>query len=530
MEQAQMLVDLWRMFLRRFWILTIIGTLGIVAVGFLAYVLPPVYEAEAKILVESQQIPDELARSTVRSSAAERLQLIEQQLMTRDNLLRLIDGRGLYRDRPDLSASDKIERIRDATAIEPIAVGNKRSRRQDAEIAAFTIKVSFEDPIKAANIANDFVTMVLDQNLRSRSQRASDTLSFFVNEEKRLAGELASIEADIIAYKKEHEQALPDSLEFRRDQFTRNVESDRATDQRLLELEEKRGALQAALVQAKAAGPALLTPEQKQLHDLEAQLAQKRAVYAEGHREIRALKAQIASMKANLPAQEAISDGTDGQHPELDSILNQIKTIDAQVAMLNDYKVQLKKSRGELETSIQQTPNVEMKLNALSRRHAELQAQYAEVLSKRTDAEIGEKLEVNQQAERFEVIENAIVPDEPTSPNRKKVVVLGSMMSLALAVGIAVLIEMLRPAIRSAAQMQQQLQLYPVVAIPYITTRSERRWRTTRIAVFLALILIGIPAALWAIQMYYLPLELIGARIAEKSGLDEVLRVLQLRL
>src|SRR6187401_3451794 len=48
---------------------------------------PAKYLAEGKILVQSQEIPSDLVRPTVVSLANERIQVIEQRIMTRDNLL-----------------------------------------------------------------------------------------------------------------------------------------------------------------------------------------------------------------------------------------------------------------------------------------------------------------------------------------------------------------------------------------------------------------------------------------------------------
>jgi len=58
---------------------TIFVLCSAIGVG-LAVMLPSRYVAEATLLVESPQIPDELAASTVRTSATERLQIIEQRL------------------------------------------------------------------------------------------------------------------------------------------------------------------------------------------------------------------------------------------------------------------------------------------------------------------------------------------------------------------------------------------------------------------------------------------------------------------
>lgn len=517
------------MFLRRFWILAVIGLIGVLGSAFIAYVLPPVYEAQARILVESQQIPSDLAQSTVTVPTAERLQLIQQRLMTRENLLRVIEDLGLFTDRPDLSISEKIEQLRAATTIRPITVGDPRNRRGDVQISAFTITVAFSHPREAARITNEFVTTVLEQNIRTRSQRASETLEFFRKEEQRLAEALADIETRIIAFKEENQSVLPDSLDFRREELARLGQQNHAIDQNLLQIEQQRLALQTSLAQVAAAPPPARGPEEQQIQQLETTLAQKRAIYSESNPTIRSLKAQIAILKANLPA--PADDGVpDPKEAQMASIRHQMDLLETQAALLQEQKASLGETKARLEESIQRTPEVEIALNALSRRQGALQAQYAEIVRKRTDAETGEKLEMNQQAERFELIENAIAPDEPVSPDRMKIVVLGSGFSLALAFGVAFLIETLRPAIRSAAQMERQLELRPVVAVPRVSTRSDRRRRAVRAVLWLVLIVGGIPAALYLVDEHYMPLELIGKKIAEKTGLDETIRLIERRL
>ena len=75
------------LFLRRlpyFLIFVVAGT----AIGVaLALTLPPSYEAQARLVVESEQTPDDLAASTVRTEASEQLEIIQQRILTRDTLL-----------------------------------------------------------------------------------------------------------------------------------------------------------------------------------------------------------------------------------------------------------------------------------------------------------------------------------------------------------------------------------------------------------------------------------------------------------
>jgi len=88
-----------------------------------AYTLPPVYEAEAQLLVESPQIPGNLAASTVEVSAPEILQIIRQRLLTRANLLDISREFSVHADRPGMSPDAIVEDMR-----KRISMGLPRSR------------------------------------------------------------------------------------------------------------------------------------------------------------------------------------------------------------------------------------------------------------------------------------------------------------------------------------------------------------------------------------------------------------------
>ncbi|NNL17818.1 MAG: lipopolysaccharide biosynthesis, partial [Boseongicola sp.] len=88
------------------------------AIGIgLALMLPSKYIADATLLVESPQIPDELAASTVRTSPTERLQIIEQRLMTRANLIDIANEFEVFSGRGRMTPDEVVEEMRDLTEI-----------------------------------------------------------------------------------------------------------------------------------------------------------------------------------------------------------------------------------------------------------------------------------------------------------------------------------------------------------------------------------------------------------------------------
>src|SRR3954464_1362495 len=111
----------WQVFKRR-WAYFFLPFLVILIAGVaVALLWPPTYLSEGKILVQSQQIPSELVRPTVTSAAQERIQVIQQRTMTRDNLVAIADKFKLFPDKRTLmSVTELIELMKKNTKIAPV--------------------------------------------------------------------------------------------------------------------------------------------------------------------------------------------------------------------------------------------------------------------------------------------------------------------------------------------------------------------------------------------------------------------------
>ena len=523
----------WGMVRRRFWIIALVLILGLPLVAFYAYLKLPLFEAEAKILVESQRIPGDMARSTVTVDAAERLQVIQQRLMARDNLLKLIQDLGLFPNRTDLTLTEKVDLVRAATVIVPITVTGQRARG-DTALSAFIIRVTDEDPQKAAQLANEYVTIVLDQNIRNRTDRARETTNFFTQEQEQLNREIIELEQEITRFKEENKDALPESVPFRQAEFARLGEARLDLEQNLLEIEEERRTILAQLDTLARTGSLApgLTPEAQELRALERALVQKEAVLSPSHPEIRALRNRIEAMRAVVVEQQRLlaENGSETvASAEEETLRNRLASLEAKSKLLTERLDGIEKSRAKIAESLQKTPSIEIQLNALARQLSEKQEVHDVIARKRTEAETGERMELNQQAERFEVIENAIVPQKPIAPDRRKIVIMGSGMMIAFAFALAFLVDQMRPRVRSAAQLERQLGLRPVVSLPVIRTRQERRRRWVTRGSVAAVVLLAVPVGLYAIDRYHTPLPLLAEKLAEKSGADKILRMIEQR-
>jgi len=190
---------------RRRWLYFVVPFILIASGGLVAAaVWPATYLSEGKILVQSQQIPTELVRPTVTSAAQERIQVIEQRTMTRDNLIAIVDKFQLFPDkRGFMSATELVDAVKKSTKIAPVDLGldfKQRSRLENPTIV-FSVGFEYRDPQTATQVANELVTRILSEDLRDRTSRATDTTKFLAREVQRLQAENASLDAKIAQLK-----------------------------------------------------------------------------------------------------------------------------------------------------------------------------------------------------------------------------------------------------------------------------------------------------------------------------------------
>ena len=153
----------------------IVPFLLVAAVGaVVVWSLPAVYFAEGKILVESQQIPSELVRPTVTALAQERIQTIEQRIMTRDKLLGIATKYQLYSGRQRaFTGTEMLDFMRERTQIKPLDI-KLPSRGSTRQVIAFTVGFEHETPQAAQRVANELVTMILEEDVRTHGLRHRD--------------------------------------------------------------------------------------------------------------------------------------------------------------------------------------------------------------------------------------------------------------------------------------------------------------------------------------------------------------------
>ncbi|EBA06349.1 GumC family protein [Sagittula stellata] len=398
MSQFQSVGEVFAALRRRAWVILGIFLVGCVISVDYALMQQKVYEATAVVQIEDARVTSTATGTAADANeASRRLQLIEQRLMSRDNLVSLMDKYDLFAEDPALNDGERIYMMRQAARITPITRPGPTFSAAAQAPSGLMISVMLPDPEKAAVVANDLMTKVIAESRDRSAEQASETLAFYQTEEARVDAEIVALEDRIADYKKANSAQLP-------------------------------------------AGVAALRTELTTLRETELDLSQ-----------------EIITIQGD----------TARKRPE---------DLARQVAQLEDQRALVAARATEIEGQIASAPEVERQLGQLEREMDRLKDQYSVITRGKAEAEMGQALQDRQAAGRYEVLETALVPDDPVTSSRKKIAGMGAVASLIAGLIVALVFEIMNPAIRTQKQMERVLGIQPVVVIPVISTRRDRTW------------------------------------------------------
>ena len=251
-KEGASLADLIEVVRRRGRAMGITFAVAFLATCLLALGLPPTFRSTGTILIEQQEIPTDLVRSTVTSYADERVQIISQRVMTTQNLLNIIRRYDLYHDLQKRESRENIiDRMRDDIQFRMVSadVVDPRTGVPRRATIAFTVSYDNPSPDLAVKVANEITSLYLNENLSSRNRLAEDASSFLTTEGDRLSAQIAELEAKLAAFKEKNISQLPELVQLNMQLLDRTEQQlrDAVTEQRALRAAEglSRGAARA---------------------------------------------------------------------------------------------------------------------------------------------------------------------------------------------------------------------------------------------------------------------------------------------
>ena len=576
MEAEKDLRHYWRVLLarRHYFIWPALAIVLVSAIVALA--LPPIYESSSTILIEEQQIPPDFVKSTVTGYADQRIQSLNQQILSRTKLLEIIRQFNLYPEMREKYPQEAIiETMRDNITVELISaeVANRRRRQEEGVTIAFTIAYRGKNPQTVQQVASTLASFYLQENLKIREQQAKSTTNFLEAELKEIEERIKTIGQKITEFKAKHEGILPELQQFNRAQAERlekeidqlNVQSQAAVDrkiylegqlatvnpdtpvisatgERVMDPHSRLKALQVALCDLQSrysddhpdickvkreikelqkmgsAGGGSSSIKRQKLTQLQAELAQKQGRYSDRHPEVIKLKKEIAELE-KIP--ESAGSGQPVAQPENPAYVNLLTNIQAagnDIQALQRQKVDLAEKLRMYRQRLEQAPKVEQEYLALTRDYQNAHTKHQEIMDKILEARIAEGMEESQKAEKFTIIDPAIYPEQPVSPKRGLIFLAGLILSMGAGLGMVALTENLDHPVKSVDELAWLTGLPVLGSIARIVTPEDTARKKQRRQVIWTIIGVSLILGLVILHFFIMDLWILAARLGRFTG------------
>jgi len=189
----------------------------------------------------------------------------------------------------------------------------RQGRATKANIA-FTVSYDSASPELAARVANELVSLYLDENVKSRKRLSAEAESFLDDEANKLEQNIAGLEKSLASFKDRHANTLPDEELLNRESLIRSEDELRDIDTEMRALQQQSTYLEVQLAQLNptaqvytSTGERVLSPADR-LKFLRTEYARLSGVYSPDHPDVQRLKREIAGLEADGGAVDSSND------------------------------------------------------------------------------------------------------------------------------------------------------------------------------------------------------------------------------
>jgi polysaccharide biosynthesis transport protein len=481
----------------------------------LANIVPSVYVSKSMILYQAREVSPDLVREIANGAMDSRLTAIQETLLSRSNLMKIVREFQGMKESPyhQLGDEKRVERMRDHLLIEFIT-DKTRISAGSQPIANVRITYREQNPELAQKIASRVTSLFIEKESREREGQVYGTARFLESELSNIRDKIRVSGERLKDLKEQYNNQLPTQLDANlraldrlQQQKGANMEAlDRQTTLQLnleRQLSETPATLSGA-VQSMTRDPLLdeYLAKERDFKNLEAKATDK-------HPDVMRMRAELDVLRKELPTEVLMhAPSTEGAiqaktgNPVYQNLMSQLNEVKTEVEIRRREKKLVEDQISRLNQQVQNSPQVEQIIMSAERSHAELLKQADDLREKLEQARLSESVEKKQKGAQFVVIDEANIPSEPDSPNRTAIFLYGSAVSLALAFAIAFVADFSTRRVYTGAEAERILDSPILVEIPRLASDLDKRKARKMRTAYAALFLIGMGAYVGG--LYYL--------------------------
>lgn len=449
--------------LRRRW-LAFAAVFVFVLAGVLVYTLrqTPEYTATASLLVNSRVLNVVPRQNDVvpQASDEDRAVSAEVQVLQSNEVAQRVIAALQAGPRPRLA-----QELTEAEAPSPAAVlgALKQRTRIERPGATNVLAVSFisPDPALAAEVANAYVAQYLGFKTDMRLTAARSADSSLRDELQQMRGRVEEAEAAVAQYRQANNLLSADGITLTEQEQSLYKQQEAAAQTSLAEERARLTTARSQLARGSLGddvGEALNSPVIAQMRgqraEASAKLAQLETRYKPAHPEVARARRELADIDKGIETE----------------IARVISNLEARVQVAQQKSGVASGIASQSRAELAANSAASVRLNELERRAEALRTNYAGLLQRQT-AVASEAVVADIDARPLSA---AMVPQQPSFPNKKLNLAIGALLALLIAGAVVALLQIFDQTLVSSRDVEEKLGLPHIVNIPAVRSIVPR--------------------------------------------------------
>jgi polysaccharide chain length determinant protein (PEP-CTERM system associated) len=462
--------------LSRRWWLGLLAFLAVAAIGVtLIASIPDVYKSSATVLVQQMG-------TTPAAGIEDRLEIIREKTFSRPRLEELIERFDLYPDlRKRLSVDDVVEQMRHDIRIAPQRAGSPAG--SGATIAFAISHRGARDPETSAQVVNELASYAVEEEARLRDEGAGNSSSSLKPQLDALRARLAEQERRLAGFRAQHQMQGDADLAMTALQRL-SAQRELLADQRTRLIGRREDLLRRLEVVDPATRP---FAGEERLEALRVELAELSRRYSDKYPDVIRLKQQIATLE-----QQAAASGSGGGENRTGELRRTLGELDAELAGLSHEESRMRAEIGQAYRRLQ-SPSQQQGLLEASRDYETTKAVYDSLLKQYQEAVLSTgEAEPGQPSSQLRVLDPAVAPKDPVSPNRPRLLMMALLLAFGVACGVVLLTERLDSTFHSVDDLRGFTRVPVLASIPRLQTRADAWRQSMRVALASAGAVVGL--------------------------------------
>jgi polysaccharide chain length determinant protein (PEP-CTERM system associated) len=385
----------------------------------ISYLLPNKYEAKSTVFIEKNVISDLVKGIAVTPSMEETVKVLNFALTSRSLLAKVIDEL-------DLNTKNKSDETRE----QMLAEIQKSIDIKVKEKNLFFISYKNKDARIARDFVNTLVRRYIEENVSSKREESYGATNFLSEQIVGFREKLEKAETLVNNYKRDKGGVI--SIDEGKLFQEINI-----AQQKLYDLQLRRRHLEGLRPVTRKA----VDPMQNQLYALQKRLDELRVEYTENYPEVIKVRTDIETLR------KQIKEASQEQPAIVDN--QELGKAEAEIAALKVSEEGLKRYITANQALLRTIPSAKAGLEKLELEKNNQKNLYDQLVARHGQSEVSKQMEVQDKTTTFRVVDPAILPIKPVSPNRVKIIVLGILAGLAGGMGVLLLMDQLDKSVKN---------------------------------------------------------------------------------